>query len=304
MMTAIVRSVYTRSSLQPPRRAGLRFPSPVGHGRGLATRPGCAVPGEASVRLVYGSRTSVRFARNSLCATSAAPPVSGFTHARRTGKRSSCNHHRQPAAARLRSRLSLSAWGSTVPTQERRQRSKHSCLSFGVNRLPSSFALLGRGFTRPAVCANACHRPSIHRGSRLVFYRSPVAAMSSSHRLTAARFRSLPGEPPWKVASANTLAHPIIGPLCKVAEPCNPCRVYSPLRFAYGYITQTIIRRASWWRQFTAGPRYAFASVGFGQVRPWQAWQDAIYNKSPHPCRNRSAARSFRRSAPSLATRR
>ena len=158
--------------------------------------------------------------------------------------------------------------------------------------------------TMAATRAKACHRPSIHRGSRLVFYRSPVAAMSSSHRLTAARFRSLPGEPPWKVASANTLAHPIIGPLCKVAEPCNPCRVYSPLRFAYGYITQTIIRRASWWRQLTAGPRYTFASVGFGQVRPWQAWQDAIYNKSPHPCRNRSAARSFRRSAPSLATRR
>ena len=29
--------------------------------------------------------------------------------------------------------------------------------------------------------------------------------------------------------------------------------VYSPLRFAYGYITQTIIRRASWWRQFLSG---------------------------------------------------
>ena len=31
-------------------------------------------------------------------------------------------------------------------------------------------------------------------GSRLGFYRSPVTAMSSSHRLFAARFRSLPGE--------------------------------------------------------------------------------------------------------------
>ena len=31
-------------------------------------------------------------------------------------------------------------------------------------------------------------------GSRLGFYRSPVTAMSSSHRLTAARFRPLPGE--------------------------------------------------------------------------------------------------------------
>ena len=33
-------------SLPPPRRSGLRFPSPVGHGRGLASRPGYAGPGE------------------------------------------------------------------------------------------------------------------------------------------------------------------------------------------------------------------------------------------------------------------
>ena len=36
----------TRSTLPPPRRVGLRFPPPVGHGRGLASRPGCAGPGE------------------------------------------------------------------------------------------------------------------------------------------------------------------------------------------------------------------------------------------------------------------
>ena len=47
--------------------------------------------------------------------------------------------------------------------------------------------------------------------------------------------------------------------------------VYSPLRFAYGYITQTIIRRASWWRQLPAGLPCGTASVGSGQVRPFLA---------------------------------
>ena len=47
--------------------------------------------------------------------------------------------------------------------------------------------------------------------------------------------------------------------------------VYSPLRFAYGYITQTIIRRASRWRRLTTGLRCAFAVSGSGQVRPFLA---------------------------------
>ena len=38
--------LHPRSTLPPPRRVGLRFPTPVGHGRGLASRPGCAGPGE------------------------------------------------------------------------------------------------------------------------------------------------------------------------------------------------------------------------------------------------------------------
>ena len=39
-------ALHPRSTLPPPRRFGLRFPTPVGHGRGLAPRPGCACPGE------------------------------------------------------------------------------------------------------------------------------------------------------------------------------------------------------------------------------------------------------------------
>ena len=38
--------LHPRSTLPPPRRVGLRCPTPVGHGRGLASRTGCAVPGE------------------------------------------------------------------------------------------------------------------------------------------------------------------------------------------------------------------------------------------------------------------
>ena len=40
-------ALHPRNTLPPPRRAGLRFPTPVGHGRGLAARPGCAGPGES-----------------------------------------------------------------------------------------------------------------------------------------------------------------------------------------------------------------------------------------------------------------
>ena len=44
---AVLRAaLHPRSTLPPPRRSGLRFPPPVGHGRDLANRPGCADPGE------------------------------------------------------------------------------------------------------------------------------------------------------------------------------------------------------------------------------------------------------------------
>ena len=44
---AVLRAaLHQHVTSPPPRRSGLRFPTPVGHGRGLASRPGCAVPGE------------------------------------------------------------------------------------------------------------------------------------------------------------------------------------------------------------------------------------------------------------------
>ena len=43
---AVLRAaLYPRSTLPPPRRVGLRFPTPVGHGRGLASRPGLSRSG-------------------------------------------------------------------------------------------------------------------------------------------------------------------------------------------------------------------------------------------------------------------
>ena len=144
---------FTRSTLPPPRLSGLRFPTPVSHGRDLASRPGCTVPGEGV---------------GSPCLRLRLRPASPTPGERGT---MFLPFHRQPAAARHRSRLSLSASGSSVSNQAGLLQTNIAAISIGVNRLPSSFALLGRGFTMPAVCANACHRPSIHRGSRLGFYR-------------------------------------------------------------------------------------------------------------------------------------
>ena len=39
-------ALHPRNTLPPSRRVGLRFPPSGGHGRGLATRPGCVGPGE------------------------------------------------------------------------------------------------------------------------------------------------------------------------------------------------------------------------------------------------------------------
>ena len=47
-----------RSTLPPPRRSGLRFPAPVGHGRGLASSPAAPVRGKASIPLVFVSTGS------------------------------------------------------------------------------------------------------------------------------------------------------------------------------------------------------------------------------------------------------
>ena len=188
------------SLVRPPARhphgGGLSFCRPSGrpastkHTSATAARRS-PVPYARRPRSRLGSPSRLRRSGGRRRLALASP---GFTHARGTGETQLLPPPRQPAAARVaRDSLCLPPFAA-VPNQAGLLQTNIAAISIGVNRLPSSFALLGRGFTMPAVCANACHRPSIHRGSRLGFYRSSVAAISSSHRLTAARFRSLPGE--------------------------------------------------------------------------------------------------------------
>ena len=152
-------------------------PSPVGHGRGLVSRSGCAVPGEGVV----------------------SPSL-------------------RPAS----------------PTPERTgETPQRTC------RLPGSQPLLA--LARDSLCLPPVVPYRLRRVRRAANHFCQYAGPSDNRAL------------------------------CKVAEPCRPCASTLRYRFAYGYIMQAIIRRASWWRQFTKGSRCAFASVGFGQVRPFLA---------------------------------
>ena len=206
LSSAVHRAAFASArTLPPPRRSGLRIhPSLRSDLICSARRPRSRLGTPARLRRSGGRRRfALSAAREPRCApiethsarASAAPPAPGFTHARGTGETQFLPTHRQPAAARLRSRLSLSAWKSAAPTQAGPLRPKtflpHPSASTACRR-PSLRS--DAGSTMAATRTNACHRPSIHRGSRLGFYRSSVAAISSSHRLTAARFRSLPGE--------------------------------------------------------------------------------------------------------------
>ena len=174
------------SGLQPATRmvAGFRLPSfrppcideahfrhrgaptPVGHGRGLAARPGCAGPlpssftafgcGSAKPLSALPLATGLSFTRFALaasrylrraslllrvaCVRSSSP---GFTHARRHAA-GFLPPLRQPAAARHRSRLSLSALGSASSTQDGsaapQQVSAHSAAHPTIDVMQSSRA--------------------------------------------------------------------------------------------------------------------------------------------------------------------
>ena len=153
--------LHPRITLPPPRRVGLRFPTPVGHGRGLASRPGCAGPGEG-----VGSP---------------------WLHLATSGVRRYCSA--PPASARLRP-------ASPTPGERGRRRSVPAT-SPAASRCSPSLATL-------SVCLRSCFADS-----------GGTAAPPN--------------------ISANTLAHPIIGPLCKVAEPCQLCA--STLRCASPTVT-------------------------------------------------------------------
>ena len=152
------RGASVSGFLRPSATVAAWYPGPAGPIRGGRRRLALAASR-------YLSRASLLL--RAACVRSSPP---GFTHARGNAA-AFLPPLRQPAAARTRSRLSLSASGNAIPTQAGLLQTNIAAMSIGINRLPSSFALLGRGFTMPTVCANACHRPSIHRGSRLGFYR-------------------------------------------------------------------------------------------------------------------------------------
>ena len=131
-------ALHPRSALPPPRRVGLRFPTPVGHGRGLASRPGCAVPGKGvGLPWLHLATSGVRRYFSAPPASARLRPASP-TPGERGNRRSVPASPRQPAAARHRSRLSLSASGSALPNQAGLLQANIAAISIGVNR--SGFA--------------------------------------------------------------------------------------------------------------------------------------------------------------------
>ena len=122
---AVLRAAFTSArTFPPPRRSGLRLPTPVGHGRGLVTWPGCTGPGEG---IDSAKRRLHRFRRGG-----------------------------SPRPSRFHLRLRSSMPGETTY-------SKVFCPFPGVNRpLHPSFTSFGRGSAMSAVYAFACHLTSIH----------------------------------------------------------------------------------------------------------------------------------------------
>ena len=137
-----------------------------------AWQPGPAAPfrGRRRFALSAALLAAVRHARNSL--TRNLPHSACARLHPRPGRR-----RRVPAASPAASRCSPSL--ATLPV----------CLGY----CPTDS---GGATTDQHYCHVHRRKPARLRraGSRLGFYRSPVTAMSSSHRLTAARFRPLPGE--------------------------------------------------------------------------------------------------------------
>ena len=74
-------ALHPRNTLPPPRRSVLRFPASVGHGRGLAARPGCAGPREG---IDSARRRLHRFRRVASPRPSRFRFRLAFIHARRT----------------------------------------------------------------------------------------------------------------------------------------------------------------------------------------------------------------------------
>jgi len=138
LSSAVHRAAFASArTLPPPRRSGLRIhPSLRSDLICSARRPRSRLGTPARLRRSGGRRRfALSAAREPRCApiethsarASAAPPAPGFTHARGTGETQFLPTHRQPAAARLRSRLSLSAWAAPHRLRAGPRRPKESC---------------------------------------------------------------------------------------------------------------------------------------------------------------------------------
>ena len=147
--------LHPRSALPPPRRVGFRCPTPVGHGRGLASRPGCAGPGEGVgspwLHLATSGVRRYRFAPPASARLRPASPTPGERGRRRSVPATS------PAASRCSpslATLSVCLWW---------------CLTES-----------GRGYCRPTLlpypsASTACRRPSLCSDADLL---CPLSALT------------------------------------------------------------------------------------------------------------------------------
>jgi hypothetical protein len=176
-----------------------------------AWHPGPAAPfrGKASVRLVCGSLASVRLSRNSLPATSAAPPAPGITHARgaeETPQRSCILTGSQPLLALL---ATLSVCQGKCRTDSGETAAPHTFLPHpSASTGPAAFLAKpdhASFFAAPGHCQGEqppqpTRRPAVAAGERRAPKHFCQYAGPSDNRA-----------------------------LCKVAASCRLCRVYSPL---------------------------------------------------------------------------
>ena len=279
LSSAVHRAAFASArTLPPPRRSGLRIhPSLRSDLICSARRPRSRLGNPARLRRSGGRRRfALSAAREPRCAPLETRSARAFVRSAyaRLHPRPGNGGDAVPANPSAASRCSPALATLSVCLEKCRTDSggaaapqNFPAASFGVNRLPSSFASLGRGLyygryphyrlppakyspriTPRFLPAIATARGSSHRlTSVLHFVRTWICYVRWLHyRLPPGKhspspFGSCRGSAAPQNIPANTLAHPIIGTLCKVAAFASTLRY----RYAYGYITQTIIRRAS-----------------------------------------------------------